>query len=37
MSEGRSSASILFVGDEPSIRLTLPPILSRHCTEHRKY
>jgi DNA-binding NtrC family response regulator len=27
MSEGHSSASILFVDDEPSIRLTLPPIL----------
>jgi len=26
MSEGRSSAGILFVDDEPSIRLTLPPI-----------
>ena len=29
MSEGRSSASILFVDDEPSIRLTLPPILAQ--------
>lgn len=28
MSEGRSSATILFVDDEPSIRLTLPPILA---------
>lgn len=28
MSEGRSGATILFVDDEPNIRLTLPPILA---------
>jgi DNA-binding NtrC family response regulator len=28
ISEGRSSGTVLFVDDEPSIRLTLPPILA---------